>query len=448
MERQLPATNLDDAWNECDPAESLPDDDLRWVDLAPGRGDEGSVVAQCRKRIIRSRAPLVQLLAGHRGSGKSTELQRLAGELREAGFFVAIFGIQEDLDLEDTEPPDILLAVIRQLELCLRKANFHLSTSLLEDLESWFGEVVLDAVERTALEAVVKSEIGLGGEVPLFAKLLARFTGQVKTGTESKQHVRRKLEPQVSQLAERTRTLVSAARAKVRSAGHEDLVVIVDGLDRIALKTRSDDLSSHETIFIDRGELLKSFGCHTVIAVPISLVFSSQSANLQATFPDIHVLSMVKINEQGSEEPWIPGRQVLRELLDRRLDIEQLCEPGVAEYLVDQSGGHPRILMQLMRSAIDFTEGDRVSQKAATKACGRLANVYSRSVPEEHWIHLARVHRTRKVKNDQAHQQMLLNLSVLEYQNTERWCDVLPVVQGLTPFQMALESLDAKTSDG
>ena len=60
----------------------------------------------------------------------------------------------------------------------------------------------------------------------------------------------------------------------MRKAGHKDLVVIADNLDRIALKDRGDGRTSHEVLFIERGQLLKGFGCHTVVTVPISLLFS------------------------------------------------------------------------------------------------------------------------------------------------------------------------------
>lgn len=268
---RYPATDLSGAFNACDPASPLDAGDPRYVDLAAGRGDEGSAVAQCRTRILRSRAPLVQLFAGHRGSGKSTELRRLRRGLEDDGYFVAYFEVDSDLDLEDTEPTDILLAIVRNLEKSLRDAALAVDRKLLEDFLLWFGEVVLEKTERRQIEAELRTEIGLKADIPLFARLLARFAGQLKTGTESKRHLRRQLDPQVSQLVERGHLLVSAARGAVRDAGHKDLVLIVDNLDRIALKDRGDGRTSHEVLFIERGELLKGFGCHSVVTVPISL---------------------------------------------------------------------------------------------------------------------------------------------------------------------------------
>ncbi len=443
----LPATNLTDAFNACDPARPLDAGDPRWVDLAAGRGDEGSAVAQCRRRILRSDSPLVQLLAGHRGCGKSTELRRLQRDLERDGYFVAYFEVDADLDLEDTEPPDILLAFIRNLEAALREKDLEIDAKLLDDFLLWFGEVVWEKSTSNEIEAMVRSEIALGAEVPLFAKLLAKLTGQVKTGTESKRTLRRKLDPQMSQLLDRGRLLVIAARAAARKAGHKDLVVIVDNLDRIALKDRGAGRTSHEILFIERGELLKGFGCHSVVTVPISLLFSPKLANLSAIFPDRHVLPMVKIFAHGSREPWPPGWALLEDILRQRLDMAALFAAGVGDTLIGGSGGHPRLLMTLVRYALDFVDDPPVSGEAARKAMRRLVNDYDRSIPESHWPLLARVHRDQAVLNDDAHQLMLFNLSVLEYQNERRWCDVQPAVLELAQFKAADQKLHGE-ADG
>ncbi len=443
----LPATNLKDAFNACDPARPLEAGDSRWVDLAAGRGDEGSSVAQCRRRILRSDSALVQLLAGHRGCGKSTELRRLQRSLEQDGYFVAYFEADADLDLEDTEPPDILLAFIRNLEATLRENGHRIAPDLLEDFLLWFGEVVLERNERTAIEGEVRSEVALGADIPLFAKLLARLTGQVKTGTESKKNIRRKLDPQMSQLLSRGRLLVTAARSAVRKAGHKDLVVIADNLDRIALKDLGNGRTSHEVLFIERGELLRDFGCHTVVTVPISLLFSPKLANLGAIFPDRHVLPMVKTAEHRTRKPWQPGRDLLEGMLRRRLDVEALFEDGVSAALISGSGGHPRLLMNLVRYALDFVDDPPVTRGAAHKAMRRLVNDYDRSIPEAHWPLLARVHRDQGVLNDDDHQLMLFNLSVLEYQNEDRWCDVQPAILQLPQFQAAHQRLGSEAGD-
>ena len=60
-----------------------------------------------------------------------------------------------------------------------------------------------------------------------------------------------------------------------------------------------------------------------------------------------------------------------------------------------------------------------------------------RMVPEEHFKMLATVARQKRAPNDDKHQTMLYNLSVLEYMNGDRWCDVHPAVRELPEFKDA-----------
>ena len=100
--------------------------------------------------------------------------------------------------------------------------------------------------------------------------------------------------------------------------------------------------------------------------------------------------------------------------------------------------------MTLVRYALDFVDDPPVSAAAARKALRRLVNDYDRSIPDKHWPLLARVHREQAVRNDADHQLMLFNLSVLEYQNEKRWCDVQPAILELPQFVAALGRLDAE----
>lgn len=433
----LPATTLKDAFNACDPSEPLSAGDERYVDLAPGRGDERGAVGQCCRRILISNRPLVQLFGGHRGCGKSTELRRLQERLEGEGYFVVYVEAENDIDLEDTEPVDVLLSLVRSVHQKLVDDEIEIPEEQVDEFMLWFAEVVLETTDRREIAAEVVSEAEVSGRV-LFAKLLARFRGWIKTGRESKRRVRQSLDPQMSQLLERTSLLIGSARSEIEDRGFEGLVVIVDSLDRVALKPLPDGRTSHEVLFVERGDLLKGLGCHTVITVPISLLFSPQLPGLKAIFPDQHLLPMVKIQQPATREPWPEGEQLMLDLLAQRIELGTALDVDVARDLVRASGGHPRILVLLVRYALDFVDELPITREAAAIAIRRLTNDYGRSIPEQHWSLLAEVHREQQVKNDTEHQQMLFNLSVLEYQNERRWCDVQPTVLRLPPFQRAL----------
>lgn len=79
---RLPADNLDDAFDVCEPTVPLDATDPRYMDLAAGRGDEGVAFAQCRKRILRSKSSYpVQLLAGYQNRDRWCDVQPAILEL-------------------------------------------------------------------------------------------------------------------------------------------------------------------------------------------------------------------------------------------------------------------------------------------------------------------------------------------------------------------------------
>jgi predicted AAA+ superfamily ATPase len=102
-------------YNAFDPFQPLEPDDPVYVDCHQVRGDE-NIFRELGKKIIRSKQPTCQLYTGHRGVGKSTELKRLKKHLEEKGFFVVYFAAdQEDIDSEDAQYTDILLACTRHI---------------------------------------------------------------------------------------------------------------------------------------------------------------------------------------------------------------------------------------------------------------------------------------------------------------------------------------------
>ena len=113
-------TNL---YNAFDPFYPLPAGDPQYVDCREVRGD-GDIIEDLGRKIKLSQRMTCQLYAGHRGAGKSTELLRLQEYLQNQGCFVVYFAADEqDINPEDTEYTDILLACTRHLLEELTNAN-------------------------------------------------------------------------------------------------------------------------------------------------------------------------------------------------------------------------------------------------------------------------------------------------------------------------------------
>ena len=79
------------------------------------RGDE-NILNGIGKKLLNFEGPAsCHLYTGHRGSGKSTELYRLKSYLEKCGFLVIYLNSDEDLDLQNVQYTDILLACTRRI---------------------------------------------------------------------------------------------------------------------------------------------------------------------------------------------------------------------------------------------------------------------------------------------------------------------------------------------
>lgn len=432
------AKTLRDTFRVTDPGKALESGDPRYVQCENVRGNEDAVDFLFNTIAWQEEGDCShQLFTGHRGCGKSTELLRLKARLETAGYAVVYFEGSEDLDLNDVKYTDVILSLVRRIT-----SEIELNEELLSDVLEWFAETFYDREEWRDVQRSLEAEAALGAELPqslpLVARLLARVTGQIKSGEQVKQAIRLKLDPQISQLIERANLLLSEAERKLE----RPLVVIVDNLDRITLQETGTDRTNHDMIYIDHGDQLRSLEAHIIYTIPISMFYSTRAPALKAIFPDYAVLPMIKSRTRDGQ-PNGDGLDVLREILDRRVVLEEVFTEEAVYYLCKMCGGHSRDLLTLVRYATRYplSRWPRpIDRQVSQRAVDKLISEYGRAIPEEHYPLLARAHLSKSIPNDSAHRLMLYNQSILEYYNgAPPWHDVHPVVLELPKFQKALE---------
>ena len=438
------ARTLKDAYNAVNPVSPLPPNDPRYINLTQVRGKD--VVDSLFTGISWSDRFMTQLITGHRGCGKSTELLRLRAQLEEAGYVVLYFEADDDLDLNDLEYTDLLLTIARRVISDLQLQEIRLRPELLREIEAWFSETLYTREERREVERDLGTEarlgLGLPEGLPLVAYLMARVTSQIKTGRAVKTEIRRKLDPQVSQLIGNLNLMLKDAHAKIRQQGKQGLVLLVDNLDRIIYRDLGDRRTTHTALYVEHGEQLCDLDCYTVYTVPISLMYSDCATAVRGIFPRYHVLPMIKWHNRDNTLA-AEGLGYLRDMLGARFDLDELCTPEAVDYLCQASGGHPRDLMILARQACEYAPRaiwpQPITLAVAQRAEADLVADYSRMIPEEHYPLLARVYLTKDIRSDEAHELMLYNLTVLEYINgMPPWHDVHPIVCKLPKFKTAL----------
>ena len=420
----LPAETLSDAFRVCHPGEPLQRGDPRYVDCSGARG-EANIATTLALEIEGAELPTYQLVAGHRGCGKSTELLRLRGQLEEQGYFVVYFHAGEEIDPNDVVYCDVLLAILKRMAEQLLLKGIALDRNLMDDIVSWLAGVVLPKDERRRFDAEAKESTGAGVDAP-FARLTAMLTGRIKTGVHSKNEIRQRLEPEISMLLDKANDLVDAAIVSLKEGGHLDMVVIVDSLDHCPF-AHQEESTSHEALYIEHGRKLKAINCNIIYTVPISMCCSHEAVELARMFNEPYVIPVLRVGDRDGGD-CEAGVAALTEVLSKRIVLDAVFEPGVPEMLCRLSGGNLKQLMALVRSSRLYATGAKIDEQCVLKAKSRPSNAYGRSVPAQYWQLLANVHRTKRVLNDVDHQAMLHDSAVLEYLDPQRWYDVNPIL--------------------
>lgn len=431
---------LDDIYNAFDPFQPLLPGDPVYVDLREVRGDENIEVLG--KRISRARRSTCQLYAGHRGAGKSTELLRLKKYLEEREFWVVYFAADEqDIDPEDTQYTDILLACTRHLLEDLKYAN-------ASPLLNWLGDRWQE-LKDLALTEIEFESLGVEGQIGLFAKL----TANLRAVPTLRHQIRSKVDPQTVTLMKALNEFIAEAKKKLPS-GRKKLAVIVDNLDRMVPVIQESGRTNHEEIFIDRSEQLKTLDCHLIYTVPISMVYSSRANSLREIYSDPQVLPMIMVQTR-SGEVYPPGFEKIKEVIAKRvrqfaptlsLETDIFDSAETLEKLCLMSGGHVRNLLLLVQAAIDHTEDLPIADKAVRRSITDARDTYRRTVEDNQWPLLAEVAGSKQLRNDNDYRSLLFTRCLLEYCFEEagerlHWYDVHPLLRGVREFQEAVEQM-------
>lgn len=400
------------------------------------------ILIELGKRIQRSQQPTCQLYSGHRGGGKSTELRRLTQDLEQKGCMVVYFSAEdEDINPEDVEYADILLACTRHLLEGLRIAD-------PKPVLNWLKE------RWQALQDVMQTKITLDDKVSAEVQIqqLAKITASIRTQPSQRHQIRQLLNPHTETLVAALNQFIADAKTKL-PPGKTKLVVIADGLEKITLIARENGRSNHDEIFIDRCEQLKALDCHVIYTVPISLVLSNRASDLMEIYNCApQVLPMITVQTRDGQ-PYAAGIEKLKEIIRLRvqavakakglsLEAEVFDSPESLQRLCAISGGHVRNLILLVQLAIDYNEDHLpIATISLQQAIRQLRKTYRDTVNDDQWTLLAKVFRSKRIPHDQQHRSLLFTRCLLEYVDKEAWHDVHPVLRDVPEFKDALAHL-------
>lgn len=433
-DRFAPTKDLGEAYRRCDPIKPLSGEALdHWyVDCSDVRGVPDFVEHMAKPieyltgtdEAAAGRPFAHIIVSGHKGCGKSTELHRLQARLQAANYTVVYVDVASQVIADEMDVEAIVMAMIRAL---VEARLPGLKEKHIDGAREWFARVLQEKTAIRAAEIGVTAEAGLGGESPLL-KLLAAFKGYIRQATEEKRTFEVEYKRYLGELAGQLSVLLARAREGVESGGRDGLVLILDGLDRVESRQLQDE------VFVDNQALFAELLSHTVFTVPISLVCSDASRQVQDAFGEPCLLPCINLEREDGA-----GLDRGRDVVLRRCD-GGLFEEGVVDYICRQSGGDLRNIMRLLREAIGAAAGPRIAMADAEAAFYSVARGFANWLTPEDYEALARHHRDRHLSpTDDLGRRLLMAGAILAYANHGNWFLVHPAVQALTGFRDALQ---------
>jgi hypothetical protein len=403
-----------------------------YVELDQVRGNRDAAIHL--KNIIRRSEgqPTCQVLAGHNGSGKSTELLRLKKDLEsiESPFFVVYIKADDEIDRNDVDFPDILVAIIRQLAAQLKEFG-------IIDLKQGFFK---QRLER--LKGILTSEVDLQS-LELSLGML-KLGGQMRASPDARREIRKLFEPDTNNWLYAANDVIGKAILELKKKNRQGLVILIDDLDKMTVRSHETGCPTDEYLFVNRAAQLTAFQCNVIYTIPLSLAYSHLEPVIKSRYSGhVPVVPMTKIaNRPPKTGAYSSGVDKFKQIISRRLkaaetgDKEVFEDDNVQNELVALSGGQPDELMRLIREAIISHDLPiRLESLKRLKIDGQRE--FKRLIRIEHWPIIQEIKQNgeymRKSDQEQVFRELLNSRAILQYVNDDEWYGLNPMMEGLKP---------------
>ncbi len=360
------------------------------------------------------------LLLGHRGCGKSTELNRMSERLADEGYHVKIIKCTKDLDLVNMVHSDLFILMGEALLQMAEESGCNLSQDMIGRIENFWCEgtetMVSQEVEAASLEE--GASVGTGIFANIFS-VFAKIKMDLKYNEESRKEYRKRIRIRSSEWIE----ILAGISEKI--AGHNDgkrPIIIFEDLDKL----NPEDAWK---VFYNYEAILSGMNFPVIYTFPISLSYDVKFSAMESYFVT-KTLPMIKIQTMEGED-FQDGIDVIEEIVAKRTELELFGE-GVLKKLIQSTGGSLRdLFMAINASAKRAVRRDSrtVSMEDAGRALEELKTSLTRRIEKKDYQFLANIYRGNKEQIED--KEMLLNMLqasvVLEY-NGKRWHNVHPLV--------------------
>lgn len=360
------------------------------------------------------------LLLGHKGCGKSTELNRMSADFAAKGYKVKTITCSMDLDLFNIVYSDLFILMGEALLQIAEECDCRIDRGTLAEIMNFWAEGLETTVSRK--EETADMEAGFSADTPGILKILDIFV-KIKADLKYNEETRKEYRKRISVRSSEWIALLGRVAEEIRQKTEgKNPIIIFEDLDKL----NPDDAWK---VFYNYAAILSGMSFPVIYTFPIGLSYDTRFSALEGYFIT-RTLPMIKI-ETIEGRPFDKGIAVIREIVEKRAKLE-LFEENVLERLIRYTGGSLRDLFHAINMSAKRAERRNsavISMEDAERALEELKTSLTRRIERKDYDFLLNIYQGNKelIEDKEMLLKMLQASVVLEY-NGKRWHNVHPLV--------------------
>lgn len=366
-------------------------------------------------------------LAGMRGSGKTSELAKIARKLHHPkGFFCITCNLDEGLDLNDIEYMDIVIFQLERLFEELQRVDLKIDKPVIASLQNWFSERVIE------VNRAIKKEDGFEMEIKAktpgffsFLQLTAKVKSNLMGSKENASKIRTVFKNNFTDFAQQFNLFCEEVNLKLRATGTAfELLFVVDGIEKTA------SLDIRKKIILEESNRIRLIKANTIFTLPIEMMSERQKL---ISFSTVVSFPFVKIRERDGSVVEL-ALQRFFDFTYKRIDKKLFDSEETVRKAIMMGGGSPREYLRILQYANMFSDDNATVittdalDKGILKLAAETSHYVSRNDLERLAILKTENESGRVVPFDNDWQMMLEKLIILEY-NDGTYKRVNPIVE-------------------
>jgi hypothetical protein len=366
----------------------------------------------------------IQVLMGHRGCGKSTEINKLEQKFNAEGYIVKKIDCVVETNLSKIDVFDIIYIILQSLidiaqkckvegvdennEYIIRALNYFNDTDIIKKVE-----------EENSDSFEAGSGFGFDKIISIFAKGKTAIQYNTETITTIKERIKKSNEDWFNCID----FLCDAIYAQEKKRP----IIIFENFDKIM------ESSKVLEIFNDGYISSEKIRTYCIFTFPISLTYDTRIGRIEHYF-DKFIFPMIEVkkkNRSNNRE----GIQAIKNIIGKRASLD-LFEEGSLDLLIEKTGGSLRDVFSCIREAADRAEfrAERnrevkiITKDDIKKVLLYLKSDITRRIVTGDYPALTEIHNNKMEIEDKEKMLKFLEAHVVLEYNGERWHDCHPLI--------------------